>query len=163
MNHPLSDTAAIRLNAFGQSLGSTRDVMKSKDFGVAPEVRFGIGTPTEVTLSALIQHNNDQPDYGIQALNGRPAPVPRNTFYGLTSDRTIQDVQTFTGAIKHKFSDDAHADQPDADFALQHRRARNRAAIGADRPDWRHRADERQFHDVAAVATCSSSCKATTV
>ena len=105
VNHPLTDTAAIRLNAFGQSLGSTRDVMKSKDYGVAPEVRFGIGTPTEVTLSALIQRNNDQPDYGIQALNGRPSPVPRNTFYGLTSDRTIQDVQTFTGAIKHKFSD----------------------------------------------------------
>ncbi|HEY4295406.1 MAG TPA: TonB-dependent receptor, partial [Paraburkholderia sp.] len=105
VNHKLTDTAAIRLNAFGQSLGSTRDVMKNKDFGVAPEVRFGIGTPTEVTLSALIQHNHDMPDYGIQALNGRPSPVPRNTFYGLTSDRTIQDVQIFTAAIKHKFSD----------------------------------------------------------
>lgn len=105
VNHKLTDTAAIRLNAFGQSLGSTRDVMKNKDYGIAPEVRFGIGTPTEVTLSALIQHNYDMPDYGIQALNGRPAPVPRNTFYGLTSDRTIQDVQTFTAAIKHKFSD----------------------------------------------------------
>jgi catecholate siderophore receptor len=105
VNHQLTDTAAIRLNAFGQSLGSTRDVMKNKDFGIAPEVRFGIGTPTEVTLSALIQHNHDMPDYGIQSLNGAPAPVPRNTFYGLTSDRTIQDVQIFTAAIKHKFSD----------------------------------------------------------
>jgi catecholate siderophore receptor len=38
-------------------------------------------------------------------LNGRPAPVPKNTFYGLTDDRTIQDVQIFTAAIKHKFSD----------------------------------------------------------
>ncbi|QQC66539.1 TonB-dependent receptor [Paraburkholderia ginsengisoli] len=105
VNHKLTDTAAIRLNAFGQSLGSTRDVMKNKDFGIAPEVRFGIGTPTEITLSALIQHNHDMPDYGIQALNGRPSPVPRNTFYGLTDDRTIQDVQIFTAAIKHKFSD----------------------------------------------------------
>jgi len=105
VNHKLTDTSAIRLNAFGQSLGSTRDVMKNKDFGVAPEVRFGIGTPTEITLSALIQRNNDMPDYGIQALNGRPSPVPKNTFYGLTSDRTIQDVQIFTAAIKHRFSD----------------------------------------------------------
>jgi len=105
VNHKLTDTSAIRLNAFGQSLGSTRDVMKNKDFGIAPEVRFGIGTPTEITLSALIQHNNDMPDYGIQALNGRPSPVPKNTFYGLTSDRTIQDVQIFTAAIRHKFSD----------------------------------------------------------
>ena len=106
VNHKLTDTSAIRLNAFGQSLGSTRDVMKNKDFGVAPELRFGIGTPTEITLSALIQRNNDMPDYGIQALNGRPAPVPKNTFYGLTSDRTIQDVQIFNAAIKHKFSSD---------------------------------------------------------
>src|SRR6185437_3806810 len=105
VNHKLTDTSAIRLNAFGQSLGSTRDVMKNKDFGIAPEVRFGIGTPTEVTLSALIQRNHDMPDYGIQALNGRPAPVPKNTFYGLTDDRTIQDVQIVTAAIKHKFSD----------------------------------------------------------
>jgi catecholate siderophore receptor len=106
VNHPLSDTAAVRINAFGQDLGSTRDVMKSKDYGVAPEVRFGIGTPTEVTLSALIQHNNDMPDYGVPALNGHPAPVPKNTFYGLTTDRTIQDVQTVSGRIEHRFSDD---------------------------------------------------------
>jgi catecholate siderophore receptor len=105
VNHKLTDTSAIRLNAFGQSLGSTRDEMKNKDYGIAPEVRFGIGTPTEVTISALIQHNYDMPDYGVQALNGRPSPVPKNTFYGLTTDRTIQDVQTVTAAIKHKFSD----------------------------------------------------------
>jgi catecholate siderophore receptor len=106
VNHPLTDTSAIRINAFGQSMGSTRDEMKNKDYGVAPEARFGIGTPTEVTLSALIQHNDDMPDYGVQALNGHPSPVPKNTFYGLTSDRTIQDVQTFNAGIKHKFSDD---------------------------------------------------------
>ena len=99
VNHQLTDTSAIRLNAFGQSLGSTRDEMKNKDYGIAPEVRFGIGTPTEVTISALIQHNYDMPDYGVQALNGRPSPVPKNTFYGLTTDRTIQDVQTFTAVI----------------------------------------------------------------
>ena len=106
LNHPLTDTSAIRINAFGQSLGSTRDVEKNKDYGIAPEARFGIGTPTEVTLSALIQHNDDMPDYGVQALNGHPSPVPKNTFYGLTTDRTIQDVQTFNAGIKHKFSDD---------------------------------------------------------
>ncbi|HEY1996610.1 TonB-dependent siderophore receptor [Paraburkholderia sp.] len=106
LNHPLTDTSAFRINAFGQSLGSTRDEMRNKDYGIAPELRFGIGTPTEVTLSALIQHNYDMPDYGVQALNGHPSPVGRNTFYGLTSDRTIQDVQIFNAGIKHRFSDD---------------------------------------------------------
>ncbi|MBN3763825.1 TonB-dependent siderophore receptor [Burkholderia sp. Ac-20365] len=106
LDTPITDTSAFRINAFGQSLGSSRDVMKNKDYGVAPEVKFGIGTPTEITLSALIQHNRDQPDYGVPPLNGHPAPVNRGTFYGYTDDRTIQDVQTFNARIKHRFNDD---------------------------------------------------------
>ncbi|MEJ0002902.1 MAG: hypothetical protein WDN30_03860 [Pararobbsia sp.] len=73
---------------------------------MAPEVRFGIGTPTEVTLSALIQHNHDQPDYGVQSVNGHPAPVDKGTFYGLTDDRTIQDTQIVSARVTHRFSDD---------------------------------------------------------
>ncbi|TDV04004.1 TonB-dependent receptor [Paraburkholderia caballeronis] len=106
VNRPIGDHAAFRINAFGQSMGTGRDEMRNKDYGIAPSVRFGIGTPTEITLSALIQHNRDMPDYGIPALNGHPAPVSRDTFYGLTDDRTIQDVQTLSARIEHKFSDD---------------------------------------------------------
>jgi catecholate siderophore receptor len=106
LDRALSDTAAFRINAFAQSMGSTRDVEKNKDFGFAPEVRFGIGTPTEVTLSALIQHNDDQPDYGVQSVNGHPAPVDKGTFYGLTDDRTIQDTQIVSARVTHRFSDD---------------------------------------------------------
>lgn len=105
LDQPISDTAAFRINAFGQDLGSSRDVMKSKDYGVAPQVKFGIGTPTQITLSALIQHNRDQPDYGIPPLNGHPAPVDTKTFYGFTNDRTIQDVQTLSARIEHRVND----------------------------------------------------------
>jgi catecholate siderophore receptor len=105
VNRPIGDHAAFRLNAFGQSMGSTRDVMKNKDYGFAPELRFGIGTPTEVTLSALIQHNDDMPDYGVQSLNGRPFAPSKHTFYGLTDDRTIQDVQTVAARVDHRFND----------------------------------------------------------
>jgi catecholate siderophore receptor len=105
LNHPLSDTAAFRIDAFGQSLGSTRDEMKNKDYGIAPSIRFGIGTPTEITLSALIQHNYDMPDYGVQSIDGHAFAPSMHTFYGLTDDRTIQDVQTFTARVDHKFSD----------------------------------------------------------
>ena len=105
VNRPIGDHAAFRLNAFGQSMGSTRDEMKNKDYGFAPELRFGIGTPTEVTISALIQHNYDMPDYGVQAINGRPFAPSKSTFYGLTDDRTIQDVQTVQARVDHRFDD----------------------------------------------------------
>ncbi len=105
VDRPLGDHAAFRLNAFGQSLGSTRDEMMNKDYGFAPELRFGIGTPTEVTISALIQHNYDQPDYGVQSINGHPFSPSKGTYYGLTDDRTIQDVQNISARVDHKFND----------------------------------------------------------
>ncbi|MBB3261523.1 catecholate siderophore receptor [Paraburkholderia bannensis] len=105
VDRALGDHAAFRLNAFGQSLGSTRDEMMNKDYGFAPTLRFGIGTPTEVTLSALIQHNYDQPDYGVQSINGHAFAPSKSTYYGLTDDRTIQDLQTVSARVDHKFND----------------------------------------------------------
>lgn len=104
-NTKLSDTAALRVNAFGQNLQTTRDDLQNKDFGFAPTLRFGIGTPTEVTLSALLQHNNDQPDYGVQSLNGAPITPSSRTTYGLPSDRTNQDVFMLNATVKHQFND----------------------------------------------------------
>ncbi|HEY1611987.1 MAG TPA: TonB-dependent receptor plug domain-containing protein, partial [Paraburkholderia sp.] len=68
VDRQIADHAAFRVNAFAQSVGTGRDEMRDKDYGIAPTVRFGIGTPTEVTLSALIQHNHDMPDYGLPPL-----------------------------------------------------------------------------------------------
>ena len=100
----LSDTAAGRVSAFAQDNHSTRDVMYNKDAGIAPSLRFGIGEPTQITLSALLQHNHDMPDYGLPPVNGKPADVDHGNFYGLTDDRTIQDVAAVTGRIEHVFN-----------------------------------------------------------
>ncbi|MDR3388683.1 MAG: TonB-dependent siderophore receptor [Rudaea sp.] len=105
-NQPLSDTSAARVNVFTQDNHSTRDVTYNKDYGLAPSLRFGIGEPTEITLFALLQHNHDMPDYGVPPLNGKPAPVDHDNFYGLTDDRTVQDVAMIGGRIEHQFSDD---------------------------------------------------------
>ncbi|HEY2344492.1 MAG TPA: TonB-dependent siderophore receptor [Xanthomonadaceae bacterium] len=105
-DRPLSDDAALRVNAFAQDLHSTRDVMSNKDAGLAPTLRFGIGTPTVITLSALIQDNHDMPDYGLPPVNGHPAKVDPDNFYGLTDDHTDQDVRMFGARVEHHFSDD---------------------------------------------------------
>jgi catecholate siderophore receptor len=102
INRPLSDTSAFRVAMMGQEVDSTRDVMENRDFGIAPSLRFGIGTPTEVTLSGLFAHNRDMPDYGIPAVNGRPAEVDRHKYYGLTDDRTIQNVAELGLKVQHK-------------------------------------------------------------
>jgi len=102
-NQPIDATSAFRLAGMAQDVHSTRDVMENHDYGFAPSLRFGIGTPTEVTLNALLTHYYDQPDYGLPPLNGGPAPVNRKNFYGATDDRTVQDVVNLNATIAHNF------------------------------------------------------------
>jgi catecholate siderophore receptor len=100
-------TSAFRIAGMAQSgRPTTRDEMTNRDFGLAPSVKLGMGTATEITLSALLQKNHDMPDYGFSPLNGRPVNVPRNNFYGYTDDRTDQTVAAFSALVSHRFGDD---------------------------------------------------------
>ena len=102
---PLSETSAVRVAAMVQDgAPTTRRKMDVRDEGIAPSFRAGINTPTEITLSALLQHNNDRADYGVGPLNGRPVDVGRNTVYGFSDDHTAQDVVALNGGITHRFA-----------------------------------------------------------
>lgn len=113
INQPIADDAAFRLAAFGQNTQSTRDVIHNKDFGVAPSLRFGIGTPTEITLSALVQRNNDIPDYGFPLIRSdrtansvaKPLDAPKHNFYGYLDDHFDQDVDVFNIGFRHAIND----------------------------------------------------------
>jgi catecholate siderophore receptor len=105
VDRPLSETSAFRIAAMAQQGNATsRDQNTVQDFGLAPSVKFGIGTPTRITLSALLQHNRDMADYGLPPLNGAPAQVNRKTAFGFSDDRTVQDVTAFNALIEHRFS-----------------------------------------------------------
>ena len=105
-------TTAVRVAAMAQSgRTSTRDEMKNTDFGIAPSLKLGIGTPTEITLSALLQKNHDMPDYGFSPYGfapakSQPVSVRHDNFYGYTDDRTNQEVATFSALVSHRFGDD---------------------------------------------------------
>jgi catecholate siderophore receptor len=107
IDKPIDDQSAFRVAAMlQQGAASTRHQTDLLDFGVAPSYKFGIGTPTEVTLYALLQHNHDQVDYGVPPINFYPAQVNRNNAYGMSDDRTEQDI-IFAGArVQHKFNND---------------------------------------------------------
>jgi catecholate siderophore receptor len=103
-NAPLNDISAFRVAVMGQGGAvSTRDKTTVNDYGVAPSYRWGIGTPTELLVNALVQHNNDRPDYGVSPLNGQPVKSGYNTIYGYSDDRTIQDIAAVGGQVRHKF------------------------------------------------------------
>jgi catecholate siderophore receptor len=99
--------SALRLNVMGNLNGvAGRDDAQNRRFGFAPEASFGLGTPTRVMLDYYHLQEDDTPDYGIPWLNGRPAPVARNNFYGFPNDdyfRTDVDIGTVT--VEHDFSD----------------------------------------------------------
>lgn len=109
-NRKMSDTSAVRLNAFWQDVSYERDVTEKQSFGFAPSMRFGMGTDTEMTISALIQRNDEIPDYGGPLLRSGPGKLAKplevdERFYGFSSDHFDQDVEVFTVAFRHKIND----------------------------------------------------------
>jgi catecholate siderophore receptor len=103
-NHPLSNDAAFRLAAVAQTVHSTRDVMHNQDYGAAPSLKLNLSPKAELTLTGLLEHNHDMADYGLPPLNGKPAPVSRDNFYGLTDDATAQDVGVLGARLKYELA-----------------------------------------------------------
>ena len=106
IDQPIGPSAAFRLNAMGESSGvADRDYVKNRHWGIAPELAFGLGEPTTVTLAYYHLSENDVPDVGIPFVNGAPAHVNRSNFYGLSSDRADSQVDIGTMLVKHDFND----------------------------------------------------------
>ncbi len=109
VNHkiPGLEGAAIRLNAMMHSEEvAGRDEVENNRYGFAPSITLGQGTDTRATFSYFFQMEDNLPDYGIPYLNGRPAPVDTEKFYGLVNrDYEDNEVHQFTTEIEHDFND----------------------------------------------------------
>lgn len=117
LNVPFTDSLAFRLNLLSHhSQAPGRDVVNFNRWGVAPSITWGSGTPTRVTLSYYKLKQDNLSDYGIPwvplannalvEFRDKPAPVPRETFYGLKSrdfERLDSDLGTFK--VEHDFND----------------------------------------------------------
>lgn len=110
INIPFEDSLAFRLNLLGHHSGvAGRDVVKFDRWGVAPSLSFGLGRPTRFTASYYKLKQNNISDYGIPwvpvtnnvlvEFRNRPAPVPRNTFYGLR-DRDFESLNSDLVTLK---------------------------------------------------------------
>jgi catecholate siderophore receptor len=107
IDQPLSKTTAIRVNLLAHSQNFVdRNEAHAQRFGFAPSITFGLGTPTQLTLSYLVQTEDNIPDYGLPYLFGQPAPVERDNFYGLANEdfeKVLLNI--FTVRLDHRFNE----------------------------------------------------------
>ncbi len=118
---PLEDinleTSSFRLNMMIQDSDVPgRSVVENERWGVAPSIGFGIGTPTRFLASYLHLEQDNISDYGIPwvpvtnnvlvGFRDRPAPVPRETFYGfLSRDKEELSSDLVTLRFEHDFDE----------------------------------------------------------
>ena len=101
---PLNSTTAFRFNAMGESSDvADRDYVHNERWGVAPSLALGIGEENSLVLAFLHQQENNVPDSGVPFVDGRPAPVPRDLYYGLASDLQTTNDDIGTVRFKHDF------------------------------------------------------------
>jgi catecholate siderophore receptor len=107
VDQPLSKTSALRVNLLAHDQEFVdRNEAHAQRFGFAPSIAFGLGTPTQLTLSYLVQTEDNIPDYGIPYLFGEPAPVDRENFYGLAEEDFEKVLlNTFTVRLDHRFNE----------------------------------------------------------
>lgn len=113
VNRKISDSIAVRLNVVGQDGGvAGRDAVERQQWGVAPSISFGLGTPTRVTLFTQHLFQDNTPDGGVTALgvsgyrsaNATAAGAERVSianFYGLDEDFENIDLNIASLRIEH--------------------------------------------------------------
>lgn len=108
-NFKINDTTAVRLNLMANDNESRRDEVEQNRWGVAPSVKFGIGTSNEFLLSYYHLEYDDVPDNGIPippVQGGRPIRVDFSNFYGMAEvDYQRDSADIFTGRWVHSFND----------------------------------------------------------
>lgn len=120
VNKVLGENMALRISAMKTDAESSREGVKSDREGLAPTLRWGIGTADEFSLGYLYLTTDNVPDYGVPFVNKpgtvlpltrthitrRPLDVSASRFYGTSSDYEQNDTNIATGIWTHRFSQD---------------------------------------------------------
>lgn len=115
VNKQINETTALRINGMANRQDiADRDGVKSDRWGLAASLAMGLGTDTTWHLNYFHQHNDRTPDYGVPMI-GRTAStirrpvtefgIPRNFYYGKSSDEDVSDVDMITSRFKTKVTD----------------------------------------------------------
>ena len=114
LNQRLGETTALRLNVMAREEDSPRSnpvtgaSPETKRMGVAPSIAFGLGTDHELTLSHLWTKTQDQADYGVPFVNGKPnADFGKSkAYWGLSNNFDDSETNVSTISSLYKISPD---------------------------------------------------------
>ena len=101
----LGQGAAFRLNLMGNynQVAGASSIPQYQRWGLAPSLALGLGTPTRLTFSYFHQSEDDIPDIGIPWYLGKPAPVPRDSYYGFSTDFLHTQADAWTVKAEHDY------------------------------------------------------------
>lgn len=110
-NQPLAGVghdSAVRLNLMThQNAVPGREKIERQRWGIAPSLRLGLSDSTRLTLSAFHQSDDNLPDYGVPARDGKKlAGAKRDGYFGWKNlDKEEIEQNTFTADFEHDFND----------------------------------------------------------
>jgi catecholate siderophore receptor len=103
---PVTERIGTRVDAYVTDANSFRDDVESSRWGVAPTATVQLLTSTSLTLQYVHQFEDSSMDYGVPVVNGRPADVPIDWYYGFADD-SFQEytVDLYTATLDHRCSE----------------------------------------------------------
>lgn len=110
----LGERTAFRLNFMAHDSNyAGREIIENDRWGVAPTLTFGLGSKASFTLGYFHLDQKNTSDYGIPWVpvantvlvdyHDRPAPVPRDTFYGF-KDRDFEKLKADLGTFQFNYA-----------------------------------------------------------
>ncbi|MDV2857074.1 TonB-dependent siderophore receptor [Oceanimonas sp. CAM02] len=104
----VNSAARINLMAHENDVPGRNNIDRQR-FGIAPSVTIGLSEQTQATLSYFHQQDDNLPDYGLPAQNGKVLPgVDRESYFGwrnLDEEKIQSDAITLK--LEHQLSDTA--------------------------------------------------------
>ncbi|MCM2330753.1 MAG: TonB-dependent siderophore receptor [Pseudomonas sagittaria] len=100
--------SAFRLNLMAHENDVPgRDEIDRERWGIAPSLALGLSDATRLTLSYFHQTDDNLPDYGVPARDGKKlAGVDREAYFGWKNlDKDEVESDAFTVKLEHEFND----------------------------------------------------------
>ena len=107
VNMKTSETSALRVNAFVESLKNDRDFYDGDRLGINPTLRVALDGNTTLNLSYELMDHERFIDRGIPTgADGAPVDALRGIVFGSTTDNTTTlEANVLRGSVTRKFSD----------------------------------------------------------